>query len=275
MRPAAYARSLLFVPGDRPDRFDKAAASGTDLVVLDLEDAVTPSNKSAALANALAWLHRTGADAAVRINGHDTTWHSAEIDALASTTATVMLPKAENPAAIAQMDDRLGGDRIIALIETAVGIRDVHAVCSAPGVTRAALGTVDLAAELGVSPSSHAAFAYARSALVVAAAAAGLPPPIDGVTTMLKDPLSLQQDLANASELGFGAKLCVHPEQVSAVNKHFTPSTRDLEWALRVASAARGADAVAVVDGAMIDAPVVRRAASIVHRSQMFDGTLD
>lgn len=270
MRPAAYARSLLFAPGDRPDRFDKAAASGADLIVLDLEDAVTPSNKTAALANVLAWLERAGADTVVRINGHDTTWHAAEIDALASTTATVMLPKAEDPAAIAQLDHRLGGGRIIALVETAVGIRDVHAVCSAPGVIRVALGTVDLGAELGVSPSNHVAFAYARSAMVVASAAAGLPAPIDGVTTALKDSDVLLQDLVIASELGFGAKLCVHPRQVGAVNDHFTPSRDEIAWASEVTAAAHRGDGVVVIDDAMVDAPVMRRAADIMARSLLF-----
>ena len=273
MRPAAHARSLLFVPGDRPERFDKAIASGADLIVLDLEDAVAPSRKTAALANVLAWLERAGADAVVRVNGADTPWHAAEIDALASSTATVMLPKAEDPAELARLDDRLGGGRIIALVETALGIRDLHAVCSAPGVVRAALGTVDLGAALGVSPSSHAAFAYARSAMVVASAAAGLPAPIDGVTTALRDSDALLRDLAMATEHGFGAKLCIHPSQVGAVNNHFTPSRDQVAWASRVTAAADGGDGVVVVDDAMVDAPVVRRAADIMARSRLFSAT--
>ena len=274
MRPAAHARSLLFVPGDRPERFDKAIGSGADLIVLDLEDAVAPSRKTAALANVLAWLERAGADAVVRVNGADTPWHAAEIDALASSTATVMLPKAEDPAELARLDDRLGGGRrIIALVETALGIRDLHAVCSTPGVVRAALGTVDLGAALGVSPSSHAAFAYARSAMVVASAAAGLPAPIDGVTTALRDSDALLRDLTMATEHGFGAKLCVHPGQVGAVNDHFKPSHEQIAWASKVTTAADGSDGVVVVDGAMVDAPVVRRAADIMARSRLFSAT--
>lgn len=260
------ARSLLFVPGDRPERFTKAALSGADLIVIDLEDAVAPGRKSHALANTLAWLD-SHAHVVVRINGAGTPWHDHEIAALAPTSAFVILPKAESADTIAELHHRLAGDRVIALVETAEGLRDIDAVCAAPGVARAALGTVDLGAELGVDPANHAAFAYARSRLVAASAAAGLTAPIDGVTTTLACAEPLSDDLTEASDLGFGGKLCIHPAQVEPVNRHFSPSQADVDWAQSVCAAAAAGTGVLVVDGAMVDAPVVRRAQAILCKA--------
>ncbi|GAA4743434.1 CoA ester lyase [Nocardioides endophyticus] len=261
--PAREARSLLFVPGDRPERFAKAAASGADAIIIDLEDAVPRDRKPEALQHALAWL-AAGEEAVVRINGDGTPWHDAEVAALASTTAVLMAPKAHDA-------DRLGvlhravGDRIVALIETAVGIRDADLVASAPGVVRLALGNVDLAAELNVDPASHRALAYARGRLVAASAAAAIAPPVDGVTTALDAPELLAADLAVTTELGFGAKLCIHPRQVEPVNAALRPSEDELRWARRVLDSAT-AEGVHVVDGVMIDRPVVVRAKRIVAR---------
>lgn len=257
------ARSLLFVPGDRPDRFAKAAATGAGAVILDLEDAVAPAAKEAARAAVLAWLAE-GHSAVVRVNAAGTPWHTADVDALRGSSVTVMLPKAESAAEVAEVTSRLGsGAQVVALIETARGVRDADDVCGAPGVVRAAIGNVDLAAELGVDPASHAALAYARGRLVAASAAAGLSAPIDGVTTALDSPEVLAADLTHARELGFGGKLCIHPRQVEPVDRGLAPSDADLVWARRVLEAtgtAGAATGVSVLDGKMIDPPVVRRA---------------
>lgn len=259
---AAAARTLLFVPGDRPERFEKAAASGADAVVLDLEDAVAPAAKEAALANVLAWL-RDGHDGIVRINGLGTPTHAAEISALAGTGAVVMMPKADSAAAIADVVARLAGEPIVALVETAQGVRDVDQIAAALGVLRLALGTVDLAAELGVAHTSYAALAYSRGRLVVASAAAGLPGPIDGVTATIKDPELLRSDVTAAAEMGLTGKLCIHPSQVGAVNAAYAPTADEVAWAHRVVSAMADGG-VAVVDGAMVDAPVLIRARRIL-----------
>jgi citrate lyase subunit beta/citryl-CoA lyase len=260
------ARSLLFVPGDRPERFAKAAATAADAVIIDLEDAVAPASKAAALGHALAWLG-DGGSAVVRVNAVGTPWHDHEVTQLARTAAIVMVPKAESVDALESVGDRLGGDRVVALVETARGIRDAEQVCSARGVVRAALGNVDLSAELGVDPGSHAALAYARGRLVVAAAAAGIASPIDGVTTALDSPGVLAADLAVTRELGFGGKLCIHPRQVDAVNAALRPSETELTWAHRIMGTA-DSTGVSVVDGVMIDAPVLARAAGILARDR-------
>ncbi|MFJ9390854.1 HpcH/HpaI aldolase/citrate lyase family protein [Nocardioides sp. NPDC101246] len=262
----AGARSLLFVPGDRPERFTKAAASGADVVVLDLEDAVAPAAKEAALTHVLAWLAE-GNRAAVRINGVGTPTHDSEVAALAGTGAAVMLPKSDSAAAVTDTVTRLAGEPVIALVETAVGVRDADAIAAVEGVARLALGTVDLAAELGVDHASYAAMAYSRGRLVVASAAAGLPGPIDGVTVRLDDPAQLDADLAVSGELGLAAKLCIHPRQVETVNAAFSPTEEEIAWARRIVEAmTAGGGGVVVVDGAMVDAPVLARARRILSR---------
>ena len=257
------ARSLLFVPGSRPDRFDKAAGSGADLVVLDLEDAVETERKSDALAHVVAWV-AGGGRAAVRINGAGTTWHEGEIAALRDLPCELMVPKAEDALALATLARQVSG-RLIALVETARGVTDVDAI-AASGVSRLALGTIDLATELGVDPESRSALDYARGRMVMASAAAGLPSPVDGVTTVLGDSALLESDTRWARELGFGGKLCIHPSQVAVIHEALRPTEQQVSWANRVVTAARSG-AVSVVDGAMVDAPVVARANGILARA--------
>lgn len=265
MTKAAHARSLLFVPGDRPERFDKAVDSGADSIIIDLEDAVAPDAKQAALTHTLTWL-AAGGEAVVRVNGIGTAWHGAEVTALADTTATVMVPKSHSAAEIASVHDVVG-DRIIALVETARGIRDADAIASAPGVIRIALGNVDLSAELGVDLTSNTALAYARGRLVMASAAAGIAAPADGVTTTFDSAVTLDADLAVARDLGFGGKLCIHPRQITQVNAAFVPSDAELAWAHRILGSA-SADGVTVVDGEMVDPPVIARAARLVDQAR-------
>ncbi|NKE62773.1 CoA ester lyase [Lentzea sp. PSKA42] len=242
-------RSFLFVPGDRPDRFPKAAASGADVVVFDLEDAVAVERKDEARDHVRAWLS-DGNQAVVRINAAGTPWHDDDLAAV-SVAAAVMVPKAEEPLDL--------GVPTIPLIETAAGVLNAVALCAAKSVLRPAFGSVDLAAQLGVDHRSHEALRHARSTVVLAAAAAGCGTPIDGVTTALDSPGALQADLEHAITLGFTAKLCVHPRQVEAVNRAFTPSPAQLEWARAVVAVAENG-AVSVHDGEMVDRPVVVRA---------------
>lgn len=265
----AAARSFLFVPGDRPDRFGKAAASGADVVVLDLEDAVAPAVKADALGQVRTWLD-TGNQALIRVNACGQPTHAAEVATLAGTGAPVMLPKTESAAEVADLHARLGGQGVLALLETPVGVRDADAIAQADGLLRLALGTVDLAADLGVDHASYAAFAHSRSRLVIASAAAGLPGPVDGVTARLDDTTRLDADLAVSRELGLTAKLCIHPKQVPAVNAAFAPSAEEVAWAERVLEAFEGTDSgIIVVDGAMVDAPVVTRAQRLVSRARL------
>ncbi|MEV5177871.1 CoA ester lyase [Streptomyces flaveolus] len=257
----ATARALLFVPGHRPDRFAKAASSGADLVVIDLEDAVAVGDKAAARDHTGAWL-REGRRAVLRINPPGTRWFEDDLELAARLGCPIMLPKAEDPAALLEIAARTAGRcPTIALVETAAGVERCLDVCATAGVVRAAFGNVDLAAQLGVAPDDHTALTYARSRLVSASAAAGISPPIDGVTTAIHDTEALTTDIAHAQRLGFTGKLCIHPRQLAGVACGFAPTDSELAWARTVLDA--GASAVAV-EGQMVDKPVLERARRIL-----------
>lgn len=254
--------TFLFVPGDRPDRFDKAAAAGADLVILDLEDAVVPEAKDEARQHVVDWLAK-GGSAAVRINaGGDLAAEDAA--AFAERPVVVMVPKAEDPAALMALRARLHPEStLLALVETAAGVLAAPAIAAVEGVTRLVLGTFDLATQLGVSPDDRDAMAGARHALVMASAAAGLAPPVDGVTGAVGDADVLASDLEYAVRLGFGGKLCIHPKQLPASRDAFRPSDEEVAWAQRVVDAAAGGGAV-LLDGKMVDKPVVDRARRVL-----------
>ncbi|MFE7278521.1 HpcH/HpaI aldolase/citrate lyase family protein [Streptomyces sp. NPDC057623] len=253
----AAATSWLFVPGHRPDRFDKAASAGADLVIIDLEDAVAAEDKDRAREHAAAWL-ALGNQAVVRINAPGTRWSEADLSTAAEHGCPVMVPKAEDPAVLAEVTARTAGRcALVALVETALGVERAREVCATPGLARAAFGNVDLSAQLGIAHDDRTALAYSRSRLVLASAAAGIAPPIDGVTTAVRDRDLLTADIAHARRLGFTGKLCIHPYQLPYVNTGFAPTDDELRWARTVVAAG---DSVTTVDGEMIDRPVLERA---------------
>ncbi|WP_435229829.1 HpcH/HpaI aldolase/citrate lyase family protein [Streptomyces sp. Tue6028] len=255
------ARSLLFVPGDRPDRFAKAASAGADAVIVDLEDAVAAQDKDLARDNVAAWLG-AGNSAVVRINAPGTPWSDADLEVAARFSVPVMVPKSEDPAVLAQLSRRTARKcPLIPLVETAAGVERALAVCATPGAVRLVFGNADLSSQLGVSPDDHMALAYARSKLVSASAATGLCPPVDGVTTSVKDSNALTADIAHARRLGFTGKLCIHPAQIAAVTAQFAPTESELRWARAVVEAG---ESVTVVDGQMVDKPVLERARRIL-----------
>ncbi len=258
------ARSLLFVPGDRPERFEKAVTSGADAVVLDLEDAVSAQRKELAR-EAVDRFLASGGVGVVRINAGETQWCAEDLAMAGRRRCAVMVPKA-TPGQLESVAARLpAGTPLIALVETAAGVQEIRGVCSALGVIRAAFGSIDLAAELGVDPEDDDALRYARGAVVMGSAAAGIAAPLDGVTTVVDDDATLGADTSRAARLGFGGKLCIHPRQVAVVNALFSPTAEELAWARSVVEAAAGGGAC-VVNGRMVDKPVVERALQIVRR---------
>ncbi|WP_326686169.1 CoA ester lyase [Streptomyces sp. NBC_01795] len=260
----ASARSWLFVPGHRPDRFAKAASSGADMVIIDLEDAVAGEDKARARSHAGTWLAQ-GNDAVVRINPPGTPCFEDDLAEAVRHGSPVMVPKSEDPEPLTEIAARVAGrSEIILLIETALGVERAAEVCAVVGVARAAFGNVDLAGQLGVAPDDHAALSYSRSKLVSASAAAGLSSPVDGVTAALKDPQILSSDIAHARRLGFTGKLCIHPTQLQAVADGLAPSQTELTWARKVLAAG---DSVTAVNGQMVDKPVLERARQILARA--------
>lgn len=172
-----------------------------------------------------------------------------------------MVPKAEDPHALAELGDKTP---VIALIETARGVLAAPAISSVHGVVRTALGHIDLAAEIGVDPDERPALLLARSTLVMAAAAAGIDSPIDGVTTNMTDSTILESDVLYAKSLGFSGKLCIHPTQIDSARIALTPTAAEVAWAEKVAASLSVGGGVTSIDGHMIDPPVVARAARIL-----------
>lgn len=260
------ARSFLFVPGDRPERFDRAAAAGADLVIVDLEDAVGDGHKAAAREAAADWLRR-GGSACVRVNAADSPEHAADLDALggADGLVAVVLPKAAGAAAASAVSAQTGAP-VVALVESAAGMLRAAQIAAAEGVARLAFGHLDYAVDLGAD-NGRTAMLHARSTLVLASRAAGLPGPVDGVTVALDDPAVLADDLAHARELGMTGKLLIHPRQVEATHAAYRPTEAQAAWAHKVLAAVRDTSGGAVrVDGDMVDAPVIARAHDIVRR---------
>jgi len=266
--PAATARTLLFVPGNRPERFAKAAATATDLVIVDIEDAVPQDAKASARDSVVQWLSADGR-CAVRVNGTRSVHYQQDVTALAGLPGlqAVVVPMADDPAALESLHQRLGrGVEIVALIETALGVVQAVPLASAAGVTRLAFGHLDFAADIDSSIEDEAML-MARSTLVVASRAAGLPGPVDGVTTTLDDPSRSGADAARARSLGFTDKLCIHPSQVEAVNAAFSPGAEEIAWALNIVKVSP-AGGVLRVDGQMVDAPVILRAHRVLGRAK-------
>lgn len=266
----------LFVPGSRPERFDKAAAAGAAEVVLDLEDAVGGDDKGAAREAVVAWLD-AGGTGWVRVNAAGTPWHDDDLAALAALVVApdaaglrgVVLPKAEDPEDVRRVLAVLpDGAGLVPLVESARGVLGAAAIAASPGVTRLAFGSVDYSLDIGAE-EEPATLAHPRSVLVVASRAAGLAAPVDGVTTDVRDEALVAADADRARRLGFGAKLCIHPAQVPVVRRVFAPSDEDLAWARGVldAAGAHPTGAAFAHEGRMVDAPVLARARVLLDRA--------
>ncbi|WP_417722329.1 HpcH/HpaI aldolase/citrate lyase family protein [Salipiger sp.] len=253
-------RAPLFVPADRPERFAKAAASGADAVILDLEDAVAAESKDRARA-ALTCAF-TDLPVIVRINATGTPWHEADLAAVrALPVAGVMLPKAEGPVSVATVCRALAGHApVLALVESALGLANARGIAALPGVARLVFGSVDYCADLGCAHLREGLLP-ARTELVLASRLAGKAAPLDGVTVQLDDPAVTADDARHARDLGMGGKLCIHPKQTAGVLQAFLPSEAEIGWARRVLASGDGAVSV---DGAMVDEPVRLRARTIL-----------
>src|SRR5215218_4772179 len=200
------ARSYLFVPGDRPDRFEKAWNAAADAVIIDLEDAVSVEDKPAAREATAAWL-LPERPVYVRVNGAETEWFDEDLRSIARPgLAGVMLPKAEEPGQVSQVASRLGdGTPVIPTLESALGVWNARALAEAPGVERLTFGPVDFRLDTGILGEGEELL-YAKARMVLASRVAGILPPLDGVTMALDDPEQLAADVEHARRLGSGAR---------------------------------------------------------------------
>ena len=288
-RPLPVLRTLLFVPGDRPDRIVKAVASGADGVAIDLEDAVAAAQKDAARTSVRSALHALPDDGlpvlCVRINAVDSGLAEDDVAALESVLARIALvivPMSSDPDGIRCAAELLGrAERsagvdvgrvgIVPLVETAAGILAAPAIAAShERVHTLAFGPADLSRELGITPTADGdEFLHARSQLVLAAAAAHRPPPIDGPYLDLADADGLARSARRARALGFSGKQVIHPAQIAAVTDAFSATQAEVAWARAVdvaftAAEAEGVSSIRLPDGTFVDYPIARRARAIL-----------
>jgi citrate lyase subunit beta/citryl-CoA lyase len=253
----------LYVPGDRPDRFDKAVATGADLVILDLEDAVAPDRKAFARDSVASWLAGAAVDCVlqVRVNAEP----ADDLAALRGLSGfEVRLPKVESLFQVDAVSAALPGAAVTALLESAFGVEHAHKLATHPAVTRLGLGESDLASDLGTRTDT--VLDYARVRLLYAARAAGLPAPMLSAYPAIKDLAGLRADTERGRALGWVGRVAVHPSQLPVIAAAFRPSAEEVRWAEEVMAAGTGG-VTTLASGEMVDPAMVGRARAILHRA--------
>lgn len=270
--PLPVGPALLFCPGDRPDRFAKAAARA-DAVILDLEDAVAPDRKQAAR-EAVAAHELDPARTIVRVNPPATSDFTADVDALAALRPRwVMLPKAGSVAEVDRLVAAIPSAKVLVLCETARGILAAPALAAHPDVVALMWGGEDLVADLGGTSSRgedgsyREVVSHARTAVLLAARAHGRSA-IDAVHLDLADHDGLRAEAVDAAASGFTATACLHPDQVGVVREAYAPSAEEVERARELLDAAeRAGSGVFAHDGRMVDGPLLRHARTLLARA--------
>jgi citrate lyase subunit beta/citryl-CoA lyase len=285
-------RSALFVPGNRPDRVDKAVATAADRVIIDLEDAVAVSQKEESRAPVREKIiahkaHRV----LVRVNGLETEFVMGDLAAVVvSELGGLVLPKTENSHQVGKIHGLLvdfekqqglpgGSIAVILLVESALGVQNIFQISTAAAQLNRdfliALGAADYALDMGIEITRDGReLIYPRSRIALACRAAGIAPPLDTPFMIdLKDMDALKDDAARAKQLGFQGKLCIHPNQIEPVHLIFTPSAEEIAFARRVVEAFEAGGSAAIqVDGKFVDYPVVERCRRILQLAAIIGG---
>ena len=272
--------SFLYVPGDRPERFAKAAASGAHVVIVDLEDAVAADHKDRARREALAFLvDAAPATVEVRVNRPDTAAGRDDVAAVEDMAAlrAIRVPKITSPSDVALVADALAARTtpLCCLIESALGVENAFAIAAAPRVATIALGEADLASDLGTADPEG--LNWSRSRVIVAARAAGLPSPAQSVYLDIGDLDGLLRSSRAGRAMGFRGRAAVHPRQIPVIHEAYRPSEQEMTDAMAVLDALaqardRGAGVVALSDGHMVDEALRRRAEDILATAAILDG---
>lgn len=274
-------RSLLFVPGSRPDRFAKAANAGADTIIIDLEDAVLPADKDTARVAVLGWAAETvpaAGNVGIRINSPRTAQGCADIAALAGSAALarlafVMVPKAETGVDLEITAEALGSAvPLVAVVESGRGLAEVNAVAAAAkgGVL---FGGADYSASLGADLADWDAMLTARAFIAAACAFAGVPA-YDVPYLDVKDTVGLSEYTARARRMGFSGRACIHPDQVAAVNAAFTPAEAEIADARAIIAALNTSTGGAVLHkGKLVDRPIILAAERVLARAKSVQET--
>ncbi|HWQ06549.1 MAG TPA: citrate (pro-3S)-lyase subunit beta [Feifaniaceae bacterium] len=289
-------RTMLFVPGNNPGMMSDAHIYGSDALMFDLEDSVALGEKDAArllVYHALKTIHYGECEKVVRVNPLNTPYGKVDIEAMVAAGAEVIrLPKTETAQDIWDTEEEIlraerkfgvpeGKTRMMAAIEGALGVVNAYAIASASKrLIGIALGAEDYCANLKTTRSKEGSeIFYARSAIVVAARAAGIDA-IDTVFSDVNDEEQLIKETQTVKQLGFDGKSVINPRQIKPVHKVFTPTPAEVQKALRIMEAGRQAEArgsgVVALDGKMIDRPVILRAERCLELAKasrvMFEG---
>ncbi|WP_234946123.1 HpcH/HpaI aldolase/citrate lyase family protein [Agrococcus sp. Marseille-P2731] len=271
MEALGMGPALLFCPGDRPDRFQKAAERA-DAVILDLEDAVGESTKGAARV-AVRTADLDPERTIVRVQDASAAGFEDDLAAVAeSPFRTVMLAKAESTEQIDRVVAGVPGARVVALVETARGVLAVESLVAHEAVVGVMWGAEDLVASLGGTSSRDDAGAYrdvavhARSRVLLAAGAHGVTA-IDAIRTDIADLDGAHAEALDAAASGFGAKAAIHPSHVEPYRRAFAPTAAQLDEAQRILAAAAATPGVFSFEGRMVDEPILRHARSVVARA--------
>jgi len=259
--------TLLYVPADRPGRIEKAFASSADVVILDLEDAVAAEHKEAARDTVAGLLADPPRPLQVRVNDLRTPYGRADLAALAPllpATEGVRLPKVESVDQVREVAELAPGVALHALLESALGVERAYEIAAAhPAVASVGLGEADLRADLGVS--DDLGLAWARSRVVVAARAAGLPAPVQSVYPDIRDLDGLAASCRLGRSLGFRGRAAIHPAQLPVIAAAYRPDASEIAAARQVlaafaSAATEGTGAVALTGGGFVDVAVARQA---------------
>ncbi|QNG19194.1 CoA ester lyase [Rhodococcus triatomae] len=262
-----HARSWLLLSAAAPEQFDDAVSGPADAVILDLEDAVPDAGKAKARSDVVEWLS-SGGRAWVRINDATTGFWHEDLDALAGAIGLegVVLAKTESGQQVDATTGRIpGAARVIALVESAMGLEAAPEIARADATFRLAFGTGDFRRDTGTD-DSPLAMAYPRARLTITSRAARLPGPIDGptVTSGRED---VARDARVTVSLGMTGKLCMNSAQAPPVNEALSPSVADTLWAHEVI-ARLGDDGRNITQGS--DRPALAEAKKISARARMF-----
>ena len=266
-----HYRSVLFVPGNRPDRFEKACASDADLVCIDLEDAVGALDKDSARAQVLSWLAKTHHNhVALRINPIDSALGRADISALSSSGLTlpfIMIPKAQSPRHIDHLDAALPAELgpFFTIIESAKGLVSCDYIFAHERVKFGMYGAVDYAADVDCG-AQWEAHLFARSKLVASACAFNVQL-FDSPHVHVRDLEDCEASTRTAKALGIHARSAIHPAQIARIHAALAPSAQEIDYAKAVIAASDAAKGnVALLDGQFIEEPVVKKARRILSR---------
>lgn len=271
MQALGMGPALLFCPGDRPERFQKAAERA-DAVILDLEDAVGAESKSRAR-EAVRAADLDPERTIVRVQDASAPGFEEDLAAVAASPfRTVMLAKAESTEQVDRVVAAVPGARVVVLCETARGVLAAEQLAAHDAVVGMMWGAEDLVASIGGTSSRGDGGAYrdvamhARSRILLAAAALGITA-IDAIRADIQDLEGAHAEAVDAAASGFGAKASIHPSHVEPYRRAFAPTDAELEQARRILDAARQNPGVFSFEGQMVDEPILRHARSVVARA--------